>query len=208
MGTETTSIYGAPQVSPGAVNRPIFHVTNLNIIPTEVKEDDPVTISVTVFNAGKVTGKYNVVFRINHIVESIAELTLGPGASQTTVCTVQKDTEGEYFVDVEGLRGMFTVLKRAPAAFEVSDLSIKPERVKQGQPVSISFQVTNTGERPGTYTATLLIKGMAEASEEVQLEPGETKVVTFNVIKDVAGFYPVSVEDMSGRFVVEMDWRE
>ena len=200
--------FSAPKAFGGAANRPIFHVTNLNILPNPVKEDDPVTISVTVLNGGIVTGQYSVVFRINHVVENIAELTLGPGASQTTVSTVSKETEGEYYVDVDGLRGMFTVLRRTPAAFEVADLTVMPQKIKQGQPVSVGFMVTNTGERPGVYNASLLIKGMVEASEEVNLEPGETKSVTFNIVKDTAGFYPVNVEDHTGRFVVEMDWRE
>jgi hypothetical protein len=202
--------YVPPQVqrAPASANRAVFKATNLSIIPEEVKEDDGVDISVTVVNTGNAPGLYSVVFRINNIVENIAELSLGPGASQTTVCTVKKSEAGEYFVDVEGLHGMFAVLRREPAYFQISNVSIKPERVKQGQTVAISLTVTNTGERPGVYNANLLIKGMTEASEDVSLDPGETKSVTFNVIKDTAGFYPISIDGHNGRFVVEMDWKE
>jgi hypothetical protein len=202
--------YAPPQSqrAAGGANRAIFKATNLSILPEEVKEGDAVTISVTLVNSGGIAGLYSVVFRINNVVENIAELSLGPGASQTTVCTVQKELEGEYYVDVEGLHGTFTVLKRAPAYFQVSNLTIKPEKVKQGQPISIGFMVTNTGEKPGIYNANLLIKGMTEASEDISIEPGETKSVTFNVVKDAAGFFPVNVEGFSGRFVVEMDWKE
>ena len=202
--------YAPPQPprTPGASNRAVFKATNLSILPEQVKEGDPVTISVTVVNSGGAAGLYSVVFRINNVVESIAELSLGPGASQTTVCTVQKELEGEYYVDVEGLHGEFNVLKRAPASFQISNLTIKPEKVKQGQPISIGFMVTNTGEKPGIYNANLLIKGLTEASEDISVEPGETKSITFNVIKDAAGFFPVNVEGFSGRFVVEMDWKE
>ena len=90
----------------------------------------------------------------------------------------------------------------------MSDLSIKPERVKQGQNISISFLVTNTGERPGAYNANLLIKGLSEISEDILVEAGETKSVTFNITKDTAGFYPVSLEKLNGRFVVDMYWKE
>ena len=57
-------------------------------------------------------------------------------------------------------------------------------------------------------TADLMIKGLSEATEDIHVEPGETKSVTFNIIKDSAGFFPVTLAGMNGRFVVEMDWRE
>jgi hypothetical protein len=202
MGGQPPSRFTVP-----SGNRPSFTVGNLNVIPREVKEDDPVTISVTVTNASNVAGQYSVVFRINHVVENICELSLTPGASQTTEFTVSKETAGEYFVEVDGQRGMFNVIERIPASFEISDLTVVPERVKQGQPIAIGFVVTNTGERPGVYHANLLIKGMSEATEEIQMEEGETKQVTFNIVKDTAGFYPVSVEGLTGRFVIEMDWK-
>jgi uncharacterized protein (DUF58 family) len=189
-------------------SRPSFTVTHLNIMPPSIKQEDEVTISVTVTNTSSVAGQYSVVFRINHVVENISELNLTPGSSQTTSYSVTKDQPGEYFVEVEGLKGMFTVQERIAAEFEVSDLTITPERVKQGQPISIGFVVTNIGERPGVYQATLMIKNIPEVSEEIQMEEGETKQITFNIIKDTAGFYPVSLEHMSGRFVVEMDWKE
>lgn len=186
--------------------RPEFVITNLTILPNEVKEEEPVTISATVVNTSRVPGHYSVVFKINHIVENIAELTLGPGASQTATFTVTEDEEGEYLVEADSLQGTFEVLRREPAAFSVTDLTIKPERIKQGQNIAVNFLVTNTGERPGTYTADLMIKGLSEATEDIYLEPGETKSVTFNIVKETAGFYPVSLAGMNGRFVVEMDW--
>jgi hypothetical protein len=186
--------------------RPEFVITNLTILPNEVKEEEPVTISATVVNTSRVPGHYSVVFKINHVVENIAELMLGPGASQTATFTVTEDEEGEYLVEADSLQGTFEVLRREPAAFSVTELTINPERVKQGQNIAVNFLVTNTGERPGSYTANLMIKGLSEATEEIALEPDETKSVTFNIVKETAGFYPVTLAGMNGRFVVEMDW--
>ena len=53
-----------------------------------------------------------------------------------------------------------------------------------------------------------VIKGIAENIEEITLGPGRNQRVSFSVVKDAAGFYPVSIEHLSGRFVVEMDWKE
>jgi Sec-independent protein translocase protein TatA len=184
-----------------------FMVGNLTITPMKVKDGQEVTISATVTNRSGSESNYSMVFRINHVVEKIMEMTLGPGASQTETIKVQKDNPGDYYVDVDGIRGSFTVVERVPASFSIDSLKISPERIKQGDPVAISFNITNNGERQGVYNASVNIKGISEAMEDITLEGGETKHVTFNIVKDTAGFYPVSVEHLSGRFVVEMDWR-
>ena len=185
-----------------------FVVRNLSIVPQQVKEGDPVTISATVTNNSAEQNNYSMVFRVNHVVENITEISLASGASQTATITVNKETAGEYYVDVDGSKGVFTVMQRAPASFSISNLNISPERVKQGQPIAVNFMVTNNGERHGVYKASVSIKGISEAAEDIPLEPGETKSVTFNIVKDTAGFYPLSVEHLSARFVVEMDWKE
>ena len=117
-----------------------------------------------------------------------------------------KEVAGDYYVEVDGLRGMFTVTPRLPASFTISNLTITPERVKQGETVSISAIVSNTGEMEGSYSVVLRVKGIAERIEEITLPPGKNQRVVFNVMKDAAGFYPIALENLTGRFVVEMDW--
>jgi hypothetical protein len=186
---------------------PQFTVSTLNITPQQVKEGDPVNISAVATNNTSATGPYSMVLRISGVVENISELTLNPGSSQTGLFTVIKDSPGEYYVEVDGLRGMFTVIHRLPAAFNVSNLNITPERVKQGEPVIISVIVTNTGETASNYSVVLRIKGIAESIEEIELEPSRSQKVTFTITKDAAGFFPVALENLTGKFVVEMDWK-
>lgn len=200
-----------PHVTPApfampAKTTPLFSVGNLTITPNQIKEGDPVTITAVVTNSGTATGQYSMVLRIGSVVENIAELTLNPGERQTATFNVTKDIAGDYQVEVDGLRGFFTVIPRLPAAFTISNLSITPERVKQGETVSISAVVSNTGETEGTYSVVLRIKGIAERIEEITLPPGKNHRVVFNITKDAAGFYPIALENLSGRFVVEMDW--
>jgi uncharacterized cupredoxin-like copper-binding protein len=186
---------------------PQFTVSTLNITPQQVKEGDPVNISAVATNNTSTTGQYSMVLRISGVVENISELTLNPGSSQTGLFTVIKDSPGEYYVEVDGQRGMFTVIHRLPAAFNVSNLTITPDRVKQGEPVLISAIITNTGETTGNYSVVLRIKGIAESIEEIELEPSRSQKVTFTITKDAAGFFPVALENLTGKFVVEMDWK-
>lgn len=188
-------------------SRPIFSVSNLTISPNQVKAGQPVTIGALVTNSGNETGRYSLVLRINGVVEGITELTLQPGASQAASFTVVKETGGEYYAEVDGLMGSFTVIPLTPASFSVSNLIISPDRVKQGESVTISAMVTNSGEVSGTYSVVLKIKGTVEAVEEVHLGPNSSERVTFNVVKNTPGFYNVELEGLVGRFVVEMEWQ-
>jgi len=186
--------------------RPIFSVSNLTITPNQVKYGNPVTISATASNSGSEAGTYSVVLRINGMVENIMDLTLSPGASQTTTFTVNKDG-GEYYAEVDGLNGVFIIIPLDPPSFTVSNLVIAPERANQGENIIISAMVTNNGELPGTYSAELKLKGALESTEDLNLGPGESRKLSFKIAKTTPGFYNVELEGLTGRFVVEMEWQ-
>lgn len=89
----------------------------------------------------------------------------------------------------------------------MSNLLIAPERVKQGEGITISAIVTNNGEISGDYSLVLKLKGATESVEEISLGPGESQRVAFNITKTTPGFYNVELEGLTGRFVVEMEWQ-
>ena len=74
------------------------------------------------------------------------------------------------------------------------------------EPVTVTASVTNTGEIPGSHTLILRVKGIADSQKDILLGPGKMENVEFQIIKDTPGFYPVSLENWTGKFVVEMDW--
>jgi uncharacterized membrane protein len=195
----------APPRPPGA-GRPMFNLRNMTITPNQVKQGDPVTISAIVANNGAEHGRYSVVLRIDGVVEGITEIDLPAGTSQHAVFTVTKDVPGTYYVEVDGLAGTFTSIALIPANFSVTNLEIAPDRVRQGEYVTISAVVTNTGEITGSYSLVLKLKGVAESIQEVTLGPEVSQRVAFNVVKDAPGFYNVELEGLTGRFVVEMEW--
>jgi len=133
---------------------------------------------------------------------------LAPGSSQAATFTVVKDIAGDYFAEVEGLGGMFSIIPPIPAYFSISNLTVVPERVKQGESAAASVIVTNTGEVSGSYSVALSIKDIAAGLQEVNLGPGESQRVTFNITEDTPGFYQLNIEGLTGRFVVEMEWNE
>ena len=197
----------APQY-PQYARRPIFSMSNLTITPNQVKSGEPVTISAVASNNGSEAGTYSVVLRINGMVENILDLMLSPGATQSTTFTITKDVGGEYYTEVDGLSAIFIVIPLTPAHFSVSNLVISPERAKQGEDIIISAMVTNNGELPGTYSAALKLRGAVENIEEMDLGPGESRKLAFKIAKTTPGFYNVELEGLTGRFVVEMEWKE
>lgn len=204
--TLTPGPMAAPHAAPTA--RATFSVSNLTITPNQVREGEPVTISAIVTNNGTESGKYSLVLRIGGVVEGITEITLASGTSQLATSTITKDTAGDYYIEIDGLGGTFTVIPLKPAHFTLSNLVIAPERVKQGESITISAVVTNTGEVTGSYSVVLKIKGTVEAIEEVNIGPGGSQRVAFDITKDTPGFYNVDLEGLTGRFVVEMEWNK
>jgi len=102
---------------------------------------------------------------------------------------------------VLGTVALVALAKAAPPGvkFTLSDLVISPTEVNPGQPVIISCLVTNIGDGEGTTIITLGGDFMAE--QVVSLAPGESKVVSFEVVPDIAKTYSVSVDGLYGSFV-------
>ena len=93
-------------------------------------------------------------------------------------------------------------LSPTPAEFELSEFAINPARMEVGEPVTISVIVQNTGELEGSYTLALKINGEIEQSAEVTLAGGESRKVSFTVVKNEPGTYAVAINGLKGQFIV------
>ena len=183
-----------------------FELSDLIISPEEVEPGDEVTISVLVTNIGEETGDYTVTLGVENIIAIMSEeeVTLEGGESKTVPFAFTMNTEGTYQVEVDGLTGSFTVKALPkPAEFEVSNLIISPEEVEEGEAVTVSVDVTNVGEETGDYTINLdLPAGPYLREKTVSLEGGESERVEFEVSRDIAGTYAVTVNGITGSFTV------
>ena len=90
----------------------------------------------------------------------------------------------------------------ALAEFKLSEFAINPAQMEVGEPVTISAIVQNTGELEGSYTLTLKINGEIEQSTEVTLAGGESRQVSFTVVKNEPGTYAVAIDGLTGKFIV------
>ena len=89
-----------------------------------------------------------------------------------------------------------------PAEFTLSNLTVDPNQMDAGDPVSISVNVTNVGETEGNYTVELLINNSTMANVTLDLSPLESNVTMFTDVETVEGNYTVQVGELSGSFKV------
>ncbi len=179
-----------------------FTVTDLTVTPEEVYTGEEVTVTALVANVGDLTGTYEVILKIDDVVEASDEVTLAGGASREVSFTVTRDLAATFDVDVAGLTGDFVVLARL-AKFTVTHLTIAPEEVYTGEGVTVTVLVTNVGELAGTHQVTLKIDDLVEATEEVALDGGASREVSFSVTRELAASYAVNLAGLTGAFVVK-----
>jgi len=132
---------------------------------------------------------------INHRVRLIG---LTPGTTYYYK-TMSRDKAGNLAVSDEYT---FTTLGTPPAA-QVSELKITPGEVDIGVDVTISVLVLNISHATRTYDVSLKIDDVTVATEEVTMAGDASESVTFTVSRDVAATYAVSVDGLSGSFVVK-----
>ena len=90
-----------------------------------------------------------------------------------------------------------------PAEFALSGLSIMPPLVNPGATAHVNVRVTNTGNKGGTYKVTMKVNGVTEGSQDVTLQKGGNQVVGFTVVKNNPGIYMITIDNFSGRLVVQ-----
>jgi len=94
------------------------------------------------------------------------------------------------------------VVTSLAATFKADSLIINPGTVKPGENVNIYLTITNTGDITGTDTVELKINGIAVDSNDITIDGGLSKVVTFNASRSMSGNYLVEVAGLNGNFSV------
>ena len=168
---------------PGATFNPPATLTinyDETLIPAGVSEEDLV---IVYWN--ETAGKWEV---LQNIVVDTANNTISGELSHFTAFTILGLTEAPL---------------PAPAAFELSLLSILPAEVELGEEITISITVANTGGQSGSYEVTLKVNDVAVETEKVTLDAGVSKKVSFTTSQDTAGTYTVDINGTAGSFVVK-----
>jgi uncharacterized protein YfaP (DUF2135 family) len=118
-GSFTVIAPPAPPAPPPVPSPATFSVSNLFVKPAEVQSKEMVTITVSVANTGGMEGSYSVVLKINDVKEADKSVTVAAGKSETVTFSITKEEAGTYSVEVDGLKGSFTVAAPLPPTLPV-----------------------------------------------------------------------------------------
>ena len=85
---------------------------------------------------------------------------------------------------------------------QIMGLAVSPPEVDVGEQVVIIATVINTGDTEDIYIAELKVNNTAEPVKKLNIAAGETQTLSFLVSKDIPGIYQVTLDELTGRFVV------
>ncbi len=85
-----------------------------------------------------------------------------------------------------------------PDTTSISSLHILPDRAYPGSSIGIIATVTNSGHEKVQHRAEFKINGRIEAVDEVSIEPGQSREVTFMTVGGTPGDYNISVDKATG----------
>jgi hypothetical protein len=168
----------------------------LVVSPAQVKVGETVTVSASISNTGAVSGNYTVDLKVNGLAQETKTIQVNADSTETVTFAVTKNNPGTYGINVGSLSGGFTVL--TPAVFTISNLVISPQQVLPDHDVSITCNVTNSGEVDDYCPVILKIDGIPVNSKNVTVPAGSTEIVTFSYSNDIVGSYNVEIGDLSG----------
>jgi len=80
-----------------------------------------------------------------------------------------------------------------PAKFEVILLSVTPQEIRSGEPVTIKATISNTGGSNGIYTANLMADGDIIETREIPIDAGDTEIAEFVVALDDTGVHKIAM---------------
>jgi uncharacterized protein YfaS (alpha-2-macroglobulin family) len=100
------------------------------INPTAALQGEAVTVSTRVSNNGESDGDYEVVLKVNGIVERTKTVTIKAGNSETVTFTISRDNPGDYEIEINGNKAVYTVQKAHPAT--TTPVYLGPPPAKRG----------------------------------------------------------------------------
>lgn len=115
-GVEHFSIYAVlgkkaviPVITQAALTPAKFSLSGITVNPVTAMPGESVTVSARVSNTGETDGDYEVILKVNGMVESTRTISVKAGSSDTVTFTVSRDNPGDCEVEINGAKAVFTV---------------------------------------------------------------------------------------------------
>ncbi|MCG2829064.1 hypothetical protein L5462_07460 [Methanothermobacter sp. K4] len=131
---------------------------------------------------------------------SITDTNFTDGTATSTLTNLNTRGSATVYAKVDNETVNITVTVLQPATFALSNLTVTPTTGVAPLTITVKANITNTGDIPGDYTATLKINQKPIKNQTVTLNPGETKTIEF--IKTLQpGTYNVTIDTLPPKLV-------
>jgi len=180
-----------------------FTVSDLKLNATEVDPGTVLNVGVKVSNSGDLSGDYSLSLSLDNTVVQKKDITLNGGDASNVTMTVSSTVPGTHTVKIGDLSAVFTVKKPlSPASFSISNLSVTPDSITEGDSITISATVANTGETEGNTTLTMTIDGVETNSQSVTIAAGDSKPVSFTTLAGSTGTHTIKLNETTKSYTV------
>jgi hypothetical protein len=168
---------------------------------TRIGLDETPEIALEVYNRGLLGGTYSATYSVDGKAQDAVQFPLGGGQGREITLSLPGDTErGPVLLSLGG--ASIEAQAVAPPAFAVARLQVSPSPAKLGDDVTLTTSVENTGDLAGTFSGRLLVDGHELLKQPVELKPGQTREVTYDLTADRAGEYELALGDATADFVI------
>ncbi|MCU4751894.1 hypothetical protein OB919_07845 [Halobacteria archaeon AArc-curdl1] len=170
-------------------------LVDLEVTPLELTAGESVTVTGT-YEGGDSDEDVTAALTVDGVV--VSQQTVAVPADSTATVTFEQTLEdpgtipvgiGDEARDVE----VSAVETDEPAAsLTVSNVSLNTGQIQPGESVTLTANVTNTGELAGERTFDIVVGGFVVETVTVDLEAGETETVTLERTFENAGTYSLA----------------
>ena len=175
-----------------------------NVVPSSGRQGDLIKTRIS---GTLLTDVTSVEFSLGESVLEILLVEQEDPESLTVQIKIPVDASpGPYDIKVINPYGLATLswafIVLETAEYDIVKLDVNPGSVKSGEEVTVTVNVTNTSDVEGNQSVTVQVDGVDTESENVTLDPGETKQVQFNFSVFDPGDYTLTVGDEQQTFKV------
>ena len=190
---------GIPPVGPGMlIDLPYFQIDAEDASNEPISNDDITAVHFTLYLS-------NIWMEGNGIHKWSVQLNRYDDQLNTWIHfptkRVNEDAEGVFYTAVVPGFSLFAITgsQQLPEhVFAVADLSINPGLPVDGEEITITARVRNTGSVGAVYPANLWINDIIEESQIVVVGPGQTVPINFTIRKP-QGSYSIRIERLTGQ---------
>jgi parallel beta-helix repeat protein len=90
----------------------------------------------------------------------------------------------------------------SPPSLSLQYLNVNPQQAYAGQPVTVTTNLSNTGDEAGNYNVVLKINGQVEQQRMISVGPRSAYPVKFTITRSEPGTYTVDIGEQGGSFTV------